>query len=282
VRGYADHLDHDALRTRGRTPESNPMLAGGFAAGSPVATLLHLQRTAGNAAVNRLLRQYAGQSSAGRRGTSPASLMLQRCGAKACDCSPEEREAHDKSHVQEGAELLGPVQRLVVQRDDDDDPPDPPDHKDETKPRGLTDPGGGVDTGDKGFTCGVENGKPACHVDPGKGDPLNLPGQLPSTKPENQPDIGKQGACQPERWNPPSQKNLFKGRCCNVDQVYDQSAQNCVPAPKGKDAVTPAPDPGSVIGPPEADPDPIVVPPATPEEKGDFTTPEDDPDSQVA
>jgi hypothetical protein len=281
VRGYADHLDHDALKTRGHAPESNPMLAGGFAAGSPVATLLHLQRTAGNAAVNRLLRQYAGQSPSGSRGTSPASLMLQRCGAKACDCSPEEREAHDKGHAQEGAEMLGTVQRQVVQRDDDD-PPDPPDHfKDQNKPRDLTDPGGPVDTGDKGVICGTENGKWGCHVDPGKGDALNLPGELPSTRRENQPDLGKQGACQPERWNPPSPKNLFHGRCCNVDQIYDQSAQNCVPAPKDKDAVTPA-DPPPVIGPPEADPDPIVVPPATPEEKGDFTTPEDDPDSQVA
>ena len=94
MRGYADHLDHDALRTRGRTPESHPMLVGGFAAGSPVATLLHLQRTAGNAAVNRLLRQYTGQGLAAGRSTPTAGLMLQRCGATSCNCTEEEKAIH--------------------------------------------------------------------------------------------------------------------------------------------------------------------------------------------
>ncbi len=281
MHGYADHVDREALGAHGRSGEAHPLSARMFATGTPITTLLHLQRTIGNAAVNRLLRQYTSQGQAGGRGMSSAGVMLQRCGAKACDCSSEEREAHDANQAQEGAALGQAVQRKAVQGEDE--LPDPPDRfKPDVKPQGPSDPGGPLDTGDKGFTCGTENGKWTCHVNPGMGDDLNVPGDMPSNKPGNQPDLGNKDGCQPERWNPPSQKNLFHGRCCNVDQVYDQSAQNCVPAPpKGKESGDPA-DPAPQFGPPAPDPDPIVVPPATPEQPGDYQTPEDDPDSQVA
>lgn len=166
------------------------------------------------------------------------------------------------------------MRRLVVQRDDPPDPPDP--FKPDVKPRGPSDPGGPLDTNDQGFTCGIENGKFTCHVDPGKGDPLNLPGTLPPSGPSNQPDIGTQGACPPKRWNPPGAWNMFNGRCCNVDQVYDGSAHKCVAAP------APAADTGVSPAAPAPAPEPFVLPPAPPEEKGDFPTSTEDPDTQVA
>src|ERR1035437_5073892 len=60
-------------------------------AGNPVQMLLMLQRTAGNQAVNQLLRQYK----SGRQ-PSPSLFMpaVQHCGGKACNCSPQEKAAH--------------------------------------------------------------------------------------------------------------------------------------------------------------------------------------------
>ena len=56
-----------------------------------VQMLLMLQRTVGNQAVNQLLRQYKSN-----RQSNPGPLMpsVQRCGGKACNCSPQDKAAH--------------------------------------------------------------------------------------------------------------------------------------------------------------------------------------------
>lgn len=60
-------------------------------AGPSVQMLLMLQRTVGNQAVNQLLRQYKSS-----RQSHPGLFMpdVQRCGGKACNCSPQEKAAH--------------------------------------------------------------------------------------------------------------------------------------------------------------------------------------------
>ncbi|MCA1598939.1 MAG: hypothetical protein LC769_07945, partial [Chloroflexi bacterium] len=228
------------VRQAGRT-------SGGLALGSDatVGMLQALQRTAGNAAVNTLLRRYA----------------IQRCGDTPCDCSPEEKAAsvspaQEDPAVQTIARRYDtlpsvPVQRTAVQRDDDD-PPDPPDPwADPAKrPDPITGPGGPGDTNDRGFTCGIENGKFTCHVDVGKGDPLQLPGDW-SSSPRNDPKIKGPSDC------PPGQYNKLMMKCCAVGAHADASGMKCVTDQQQEQ-------------------DPFTVPPAPPEQKGDFP---DDPDA---
>lgn len=57
------------------------------APGGDIALLRHLQRSAGNAAVSRLLRSHAGARSFG-------GAPVQRCGATPCDCPADEQVAH--------------------------------------------------------------------------------------------------------------------------------------------------------------------------------------------
>jgi len=71
-----------------------------FSGGSDVATLLYLQRTAGNAAVASLLE-------AQRR-----PLHVQRCAGRACDCSPGERQEREEEAGAGG--MAVPIQRLAV------------------------------------------------------------------------------------------------------------------------------------------------------------------------
>jgi len=249
---FADTEQGHKNRARQSERASVELARGG---GTTAGLLQGLQRTAGNAAVNALLRQYT----------------IQRCGATPCNCSPEERaaSASRETSVSPAQEdpvvgliargddaLLGvPVQRAVMQRDDDD-PPDPPDPwADPAKrPDPITGPGGPGDTNDQGFTCGIENGKFTCHVDIGKGDPLQLPGQLPgnwSSSPKNDPTIKGPTDC------PPGQYNKLMMKCCAVGTHTDASGMNCVPDQQQEQV-------------------PFTVPPAPAEQKGDFP---DDPDA---
>jgi hypothetical protein len=101
---------------------SVPPVGGGMQgalAGTPVQMLLMLQRTAGNQAVNQLLRQYRSS-----RQPSPGLMpTVQRCGGKACNCSPEKKAAHtavqpvEEEQVQDTSAMTLPS----LQRDPDDD-----------------------------------------------------------------------------------------------------------------------------------------------------------------
>ncbi len=89
-------------------------------AGNPVQMLLMLQRTAGNQAVNQLLRQYK----AGRL-PSPGPLLpaVQRCGGKPCNCSPKEKAAHTQVQALEEDQVpaVSAIALPSLQRDADDD-----------------------------------------------------------------------------------------------------------------------------------------------------------------
>jgi hypothetical protein len=91
-----------------------------LAGGVPVQMLLMLQRTAGNQAVNQLLRQY-------KSSRHPASVLglpaVQRCGGKPCNCSPQEKAAHaqvQSTDEEQGLTASGSAP-ASVQRDADDD-----------------------------------------------------------------------------------------------------------------------------------------------------------------
>jgi hypothetical protein len=88
-------------------------------AGTPVQMLLMLQRTAGNQAVNQLLRQYRSSRQPGA-GLMPA---VQRCGGKACNCSPQEKAAHTAVQPleEEQAQATSAMTLPSLQRDADDD-----------------------------------------------------------------------------------------------------------------------------------------------------------------
>ncbi|HEX3991287.1 MAG TPA: hypothetical protein VHX39_08965, partial [Acetobacteraceae bacterium] len=91
-----------------------------LAGGVPVQMLLVLQRTAGNQAVNQLLRQYKSSRQ------SPPVLGLpavQRCGGKPCNCSPQERAAHAQVQSMDEEQSLSASIGVpaAVQRDADDD-----------------------------------------------------------------------------------------------------------------------------------------------------------------
>lgn len=87
----------------------------------PVQMLLMMQRTAGNRAVNQLLRQYTSSRQA------PPGLALpavQRCGGNACNCSPREQAAHAAGQsLEEEPAPVPESEPARVQRDasDDDD-----------------------------------------------------------------------------------------------------------------------------------------------------------------
>lgn len=189
------------------------------AAGGMTGTVLHLQRMAGNRAVNTLLRQH-----------TPADLAS-----------------------------LAVVQRAVVQREDPPDPPDP--FKDPTqRPDPITGPGGPGDTNDKGFTCGIKNGKFTCGVDIGKGDPLDLPGDWSKFGP-SKPDAGGiqgPGNC------PPGMFNKMTMSCCKPGTHADDSGWNCVQDAGPTQDQLPA------------------LPPAPPSQPGDFPVPDPNADTQVA
>jgi hypothetical protein len=89
-------------------------------AGMPVQMLLMLQRTVGNQAVNQLLREY---KSSRQSNPGPFLPPVQRCGGKACNCSPQEKATHasvrpleeDQAPPTSGSELAS------VQRDAGED-----------------------------------------------------------------------------------------------------------------------------------------------------------------
>ncbi len=88
--------------------------------GTPVQMLLMLQRTAGNQAVNQLLRQYKSS-----RQPAPGLVMpaVQRCGGKPCNCSPQEKAAHTQVQAMEDEQAVSASADAPasVQRDADDE-----------------------------------------------------------------------------------------------------------------------------------------------------------------
>lgn len=87
-------------------------------AGTPVQMLLMLQRTAGNQAVNQLLRAYKSSRQGSPVGFRPA---VQRCGGKPCHCSPQEKAAHNPVQpIEDTQDLTGSgITQSSVQRDAD-------------------------------------------------------------------------------------------------------------------------------------------------------------------
>lgn len=128
------------------------------------------------------------------------------------------------------------VTQPLLQRDDAPDPDDP--FKDPTKKADpLTGPGGPLDTNDKGFTCGWENGKFTCHPDIGKGDPLSLPGTWPSPS-KNPPNVKGSSSC------PPGKYNKLWMSCCRDGSHASADGFNCVPdqQPQAPTPIPPLPD----------------------------------------
>jgi hypothetical protein len=81
-------------------PASRSALRAGTRPSRQEDVLLSLQRKAGNAAVSEWLAGGEGADlPAGGRLRQPNLLPVQRCGPTACDCSPEERLAHEEGHV---------------------------------------------------------------------------------------------------------------------------------------------------------------------------------------
>jgi uncharacterized protein DUF922 len=67
--------------------------------------ILRLQQTGGNRAVNQLLRQYANRQAGSM---TQMAAPLQRCGATPCNCSADEKAAHEAVHQ----ESASPVARV--------------------------------------------------------------------------------------------------------------------------------------------------------------------------
>lgn len=108
-------------------------------------------------------------------------------------------------------------------------------------------PPGPPDTGDKGFTCGLDDGKPGCKLDIGKGEPLSLPGNWssPSANPSN---IKGPADC------PPGKYNRLLMTCCSAGTRASDDGMNCIEDLK---PIPPLPEP-------------------VPEDKGDFPIPPDE------
>jgi hypothetical protein len=97
----------------------------------------------------------------------------------------------------------------------------------------------------KGLTCGIKDGKPFCTVATGKGDPLELD---PSALSPDAPDPKRPKNCPPERWN------WFWESCCAPGKHFDPATKSCRENAKEQ---------------------PFDIPPAPPQDWGDFPLPDD-------
>lgn len=165
--------------------------------------------------------------------------------------SPLGGGSHDRSDDASGAALqagLVALQRAVatrrtLARDQDPGPPQLPDMM--------------------GLSCGFKGGKPTCSVDLGKGDTLDV--DPSSFSPEERHaafDAKRPKSCPPARWN------WIWESCCAPGKRFDFGRKGCVAEPP-KQEQPPAPPQPPLL--------PLELPPAPPEEKGDFPLPAPDP-----